>query len=492
MKKFSKIFAICLCASTLGFIFSLGYEPFSQWWAPLLALALMISLTRERTLKVRLGLWYLFGLGYLGPLLHWTSIYVGSMPWIILIIGQSFFFALIAFGFTQGKHEPYLFASLFLIAEFLRATIPFGGFGWGRLGFSQLDGPLEGWLRIGGVAIVGWVGAFLAFSIVKRDRSSLFVAVGVLLLPFGASFVATAKPINEESTYRVGLIQGGVSQLGLDFNATPEEVFNRHFSETESLIKQKNVDLILWPENASDIDPLTNQSISKRIDSVLQTSDASLVIGAVTQSPKGPENVSLHYEAGRGLVSRYQKRDLVPFGEYVPLRDIAGKFSPLVETVKDFVPGKEVTVHQVGSLVFSPLICFEVLDDEVVREAISVSTVGVIQTNNATFGRSPQSAQQFQISRVRAYEYRIPVLVAATTGKTAMISSDGEVLESLADFESGHLVVDVSPSQPNPPPIRTNHLLAASSLLIIGSLLWKAGRRRLENIRDRFLGRITA
>jgi apolipoprotein N-acyltransferase len=118
--------------------------------------------------------------------------------------------------------------------------------------------------------------------------------------------------------------------------------------------------------------------------------------------------------------------------------------------------------------------------------------VGVIQTNNATFGRSPQSAQQFQISRVRAYEYRMPVLVAATTGKTALISSEGEVLQSLADFESGHLVVDVSPSQPNPPPIRTNHLLAASSLLIIGSLLWKAGRRRIENIRDRFLGRITA
>ena len=443
----------------------------------------MILLSKPYPTKVRFGLWYLFGLGFLGPLLHWTSIYVGAMPWIILTLGQSFFFALLAFGQHRTALSPFVFASLFAVSEFLRATVPFGGFGWGRLGFSQLDGPIQGWLRIGGVAIVGWVGAFIASAIVVRNRKILLVALGLLIVPFGTALAASATPAGNQ-VYRVGLIQGGVSQLGLDFNATPEEVFNRHFAETEALITSEKVDLILWPENASDIDPITNPSISKRIDSVMNSAKTSLVIGAVTQSAAGPENVSLHYQSGLGLVSQYQKRDLVPFGEYVPLRDFARRFSPLVDTVKDFVPGTGVSVHRIGGLSFSPLICFEVLDDEIVRGAVKVSTIGVIQTNNATFGRSPQSAQQYQISRVRAYENQLPFLVAATTGRTALISSDGKTLESLPDYKSGHLVAEVSPDTPSLPPLRRLHVVLFSVILLLVSLAVHTQRRRIGTLKS--------
>lgn len=483
MKVFFKFAAPSSAALVVGLFFSFGFEPYSQWYAPLVSLILMILLSKPYPTKVRFGLWYLFGLGFLGPLLHWTSIYVGAMPWIILILGQSLFFALLAFGQNRGALSPFVFASLFAVSEFLRATVPFGGFGWGRLGFSQLDGPIQGWLRTGGVAIVGWVGAFIACAIVIRSRKNLLVALGLLIVPFGTALAASATPVGDE-VYRVGLIQGGVSQLGLDFNATPEEVFNRHFAETEALIASEQVDLILWPENASDIDPITNPSISKRIDSVTNSAKTSLVIGAVTQSEAGPENVSLHYQSGLGLVSQYQKRDLVPFGEYVPLRDFARRFSPLVDIVKDFVPGRGVSVHRIGGMSFSPLICFEVLDDEIVREAIKVSTIGVIQTNNATFGRSPQSAQQFQISRVRAYENQLPFMVAATTGRTALISSDGETLERLPDFKSGHLVVDVSPATPSLPPIRRIHVFFFSLFVLFVSLAFHIQRRRLGTLQS--------
>lgn len=471
-----------ILAVLFGALFSFGYEPYSFWWAPLLALILMIILSKLQPLKLRLGLWYCFGLGFLGPLLHWTSIYVGSMPWIILILGQSCFFALVGLGFTKSKFEPLLFSSLFAIAEFLRASLPFGGFGWGRLGFSQLEGPLQGWLRIGGVAIVGWVGSFVAFALVNRQRAMLFAAIVLVLAPLGISIATAAKLMVPAENFRVGLIQGGVSQLGLEFNATPEEVFNRHFAETESLLKSEKVDLILWPENASDIDPITNLSIAERINSVVDRSQASLVIGAVLQSPQGPENVSLHYQPKKGLVSTYQKRDLVPFGEYVPLRNFTRKFSSLVDTVKDFVPGHELSVHKIGRLTFSPLICFEVLDDEVVRDALSISNIGVIQTNNATFGRSPQSAQQYQMSRVRAYEYRLPLLVAATTGRTALISSEGKTLRQLPNFQSGYLVVDVSPTTASPPPLRSREIFIFSSVISFFFLAMQVRRMRLGRI----------
>lgn len=458
-----------------------GFHPFEFWLFPLLSLIIIIRIALKESLSSRLLLFYFYGIGFLGPLLHWSSTYVGAIPWIILTLGFSCFYLPLAFGFLDRKLSPILFTLLFLLSEGLRAVLPFGGFGWGRFGFSQLDGPFSEWLRIGGVSLTGGVVALSAALLASFNRGSL------LVLPFmlvGSLGVVPANAATTSETIRIGLIQGGVSQLGLDFNATPEEVFRRHFSETEKLLSSHAVDMVLWPENASDVDPTTTMRLRDQLDGIAEQTKTPLVIGAVTQSANGPENVSLLFDGGGGIPSRYQKRDLVPFGEYVPLRGIASLFSSLVDEVRDFVPGKEISAHRVAGIEFAPLICYEILDDRVSWENLARSDFGVVQTNNATFGRSWQSGQQFQMTRIRAFESQVPFVVAATTGDTALIDRNGQTLERLTKYESGHLVVNIQPHRAVQPLVSPEALLRLSLILIVGYFLWTLRKKfRVPSLR---------
>lgn len=452
-----------------------GFHPFEFWIAPVLSLLILIMVMRSQELGRRMVSGYLYGLGFLAPLLHWSSTYVGSIPWLILSLGFASFYILIAFGFSNKQVSIVNFALLFSFAESLRAIVPFGGFGWGRFGFSQLGGPIQEWLRIGGVAVTGMMVALSAALISIWNRQTLWM---IPIISIGILGVSPASAATTEPPIRIGLIQGGVSQLGLEFNATPQEVFDRHLGVTENLLKRENVDLILWPENASDIDPIRNTVLNERLNELAQVSSTPLIIGAVTQGPSGPENVSLMFDGGGEIASRYQKRDLVPFGEYMPLRSLASLISPLAQTVRDFVPGDSIAIHKVRNTTFAPLICYEILDDRVTWENLERSNIGVVQTNNATFGRSWQSGQQFQMTRVRAFESQIPFIVAATTGDTAKIDEDGEVIERLPQFKSASLVIEATPRTPTKPPISPELTLAGLTFFLLLRLAFFLRSRR--------------
>ena len=474
-----KIIGIGFAAFVIGSLAVGGFHPFELWFMPLISLIAFVALIQRTTLRTRLISCYLYGAGFLLPLLHWSSTYVGSLPWLILGFSFAAFYLPLAFGFISKQVAVLRFSLLFLVSEGTRAILPFGGFGWGRFGFSQLGGPLENWLRIGGVSLTGFMMALTAATLVARGRRILLLLPILFLGMFSVIPVsAQAVSLEPQTPVRIGLIQGGVSQLGLDFNATPQEVLNRHISESERLLEEQKVDLILWPENASDIDPLRDANVKQRIDRLIERFGAPFVIGAVTQGPLGPENVSISLDGEPKPRSIYQKRDLVPFGEYIPLRTITELISPLAQTIRDFVPGEGIETHSISGLTFAPLICYEVLDDRVTWENLSQSTVGVVQTNNATFGRSWQSGQQFQMTRVRAFEAQIPFVVAATTGDTALIDSDGRVVERLEKYRQSHLVVDVQPAKPRLPMVGPEVLLliALTSLVVI--FFWPYLQRR--------------
>lgn len=454
-----------------------GFHPFELWFMPLASLVIIIFIAKGSGIRSRLVIFYLYGVGFLLPLLHWSSTYVGSVPWLILALGFSAFFLILSLGFRAGKASILLFPFSFALSESLRAILPFGGFGWGRFGFAQLDGPLQEWLRIGGVALAGYIVALTAVLISRLSRQSLFVlpllfvgAVGII--PASASAAAAGE------SYRIGLIQGGVSQLGLEFNATPRDVFRRHFAVTDELLDRQEVDLILWPENASDLDPFLDEEINGELTRLASENQVPIVIGAVTSNQEGLENVSLLFNEKGSLQSRYQKRDLVPFGEYVPLRSLATAISSLADSVKDFVPGSAIKTHAIEDLRFAPLICYEILDDRVAWDNLKASNIGVVQTNNATFGRSWQSGQQFQMTRVRAFESQIPFVVAATTGETALISKDGSVESRIAKFQQGSLIVEVAPVEPSIPKFAPELLLILSVLVISVSHFWRWNMRR--------------
>jgi apolipoprotein N-acyltransferase len=158
------------------------------------------------------------------------------------------------------------------------------------------------------------------------------------------------------------------------------------------------------------------------------------------------ENTSIVWDPVTGPGETYVKRRPVPFGEYVPFRSwLAGWISRFDRVARDFRAGAEPGVLDLAGVPVGVVICFEVADDGVVRDAIvGGGELLVVQTNNATYGRTPQPAQQLAITRLRSVEHGRATLVAATSGISAVIAPDGTLEQRSAEFVATSLVGEVS------------------------------------------------
>ena len=421
---------VLIKAITAGIALWAGFAPLELWPTPFFGLFLLYQNLKEESRAKRVGLALLTGIAFFAPLLHWSGSYVGALPWLLLTFLQAVLFSLIGiFRFT-----PWTFAACFVVVEILRMKVPFGGFGWGRIGFTQIE-PLSHIYPLIGVTGVSFLVALIAALFAGINlRQSLGISM-FLLIPLMTNSISYASTVN------VSAVQGGVDELGLDFSNRAMSVFNRHLEVTKSVRSESK--LVIWPENAADIDPERNVVAKKALQSLLSDVEKPILVGAVSQESEGPANVSILYGVDGQIKSRYQKQDLAPFGEYMPLRVLAEKIAPEAKRVRDFQPGSNWTIHDFEGIRFASVICFEVLDDDLIRTAGRESDFLVAQTNNATFGRSPQAGQQLQITRARAAELGKDFAVVSTTGFTAKIGADGAIEKRLPQFEPGVLQMEI-------------------------------------------------
>ena len=168
-----------------------------------------------------------------------------------------------------------------------------------------------------------------------------------------------------------------------------------------------------------------------------------VLIGAVLNGP-GPTHVSnagVVWDPVTGPGELYVKRHLVPFGEYIPYRaELGGLVSRFREIPYDFAPGTSNGVLQLGKATIGDVICYEVAYDGLVRSSVEAGArLLVVQTNNATYGRN-ETSQQLAMARLRAVEHGRAVLVAATSGISAVIEPDGRVVDSSKIFTQKVLV----------------------------------------------------
>jgi len=320
-----------------------------------------------------------------------------------------------------------------VVLEEVRNRFPFEGFGWARVAYSQADAPYAAIASRGGAislsAVTVLIAAFIFFVLNKKVNLILLFPLFALLIP---------NNIMAFSQTSVLMIQGNVPELGLEFNARAKEVFNNHVKETNRALAQgKKVDFIVWPENAVDVDPYTNKDVYDELESF----DKPLIIGAIIGKGEKLFNTSILW--GDETQDIYFKQHLTPFGEYIPLRSIAKKISPLVNQVKDFSPGNEQKIFTIGQAKIGPVICFELVDDEILAEAAKSSNLLVVQTNSATFGTSAESAQQLSMTRVRAIEHSRNVVSVSTTGISAVIDFNGKVLKQTSMGTAEHVFADV-------------------------------------------------
>ncbi|MDO5711127.1 MAG: apolipoprotein N-acyltransferase [Micrococcales bacterium] len=499
------------CAIVAGLALWTAF-PALGWWPGAVVGVTLLSLStvgaRPRT-GFLLGL--LAGWAYFVPLLSWSGVYVGKLPWFSLATLEALYIALLGLvsallqsaRVVRGRQaparvRPVALALAWVACELARGHTPFGGFPWGRLAFSQADSPFARLAALGGAPAVTFgvalSGGFLALAIHRvlwRGRrvrglsrgigpllGALVVALAGLLVPLPTG-VGDGTP-----TARIVAIQGNVPKAGLDFNAQRRAVLDNHARITVraaqdiARTKAPRPDLVIWPENASDIDPLLNADAAAVIRAAVSTIGAPTIVGAVLSGPgQFVSNTSLLYLPDGAIADRYSKLRPVPFAEYIPYRSFFRLLSDKVDLVtRDFAPGDKVGLFRVpraggGTVAIGLNICFEVAVDDVVRASVQQGANLIsIQTNNATFGFTDESVQQLAISRIRAIEHGRSVVHISNVGVSALITPDGTTHESTSLFTSAVLAADLPLRTSLTPATRVGpwpEWLASAGLLVL-------------------------
>jgi len=456
------------------------------------------------------GLGMVAGLGFFLPHLWFIDVSAGLVAWIALSVTESVALAaaIAAWCWVRTREilkgklwaEPLVFGVLWVAGEQVRSVIPYGGFPWGRLAFSQVDTPVAALAWLGGAPLVSFAVAVaggalgLAFEAVRGRR--VLLPTAAVLGAAALYALGLAVPLDtaaEDGTLRVGLVQGNVPDLGLDSFAQARLVTENHVAETERLIPDLpwTPDLVVWAENSVDIDPRRDAESHALVTDAARAVGAPILLGTNDYTPvDGRYNTALLWSGGEAI-DTYIKQHPVPFAEYLPLRSIAEKVSPAASRLKvDMLPGTGVGLVTLPSerlgrdVPVGDVICFEVAYDPIVRGSVRAGAeVLVVQTNNATFGDTNESEQQFAMTRLRAIETGRATIQVSTVGVSGFVAPDGSVIAKTGLFTAEHYSREV--------PLRTSTTPAMAIGGILGWLflvapaaLWLA--RWLWSLRGRW------
>ena len=432
-----------------GLAVALAFPTTSLWGLAPVGLALIGLATCGAGWAHGGTLGYVAGLAVFLPTLSWAGIYVGTLPWLALSGLQAV--AVAGVGALHGgltgarpgvaRVRPVVLAVSWVVAESLRGRLPYGGFPWVLLGTSQADSPFGRLAPVAGTAGIGFAvavcGGLLGYAVQARGRGRTSLAALVTAAAALLAGLVVPLPVDGPMVSVLG-VQGNVPRPGLDFNAERRAVLDNHVRATMAAADEvaagtrAHPDLVVWPENSSDIDPTRNPDADAAIRQSVDRIGAPVIVGTLTDDGTVLHNVSFTYAPGEGVVAQYVKQHPVPFAEYIPDRAFWRRLSSAVDLLpRDYSPGEGrgiVTASTAsGATVRAGLsICFEVAYADLVRDVVTHgANLLVVQTNNATFGYTAESEQQLAVSRIRAMEFGRSVVHVSTVGVSALVTPDG-------------------------------------------------------------------
>jgi apolipoprotein N-acyltransferase len=449
-----------------GLLLAVSFPPVGIWPLAVVGTALLTVALAGRSLRASFLVGLVFGVAFFFPLLSWV-LNVWWFAWVALAGGSVLILAVLSVLqrlLLRLPFWPVAVAGWWVSLEALRDRFPFGGFPWGRLAMSQPSSPAAGWAAAGGapvlsfvVALVGATLAWLILSALAR-RSPRTLAAGLLAVAATAGLAAAGAllpvdPTAGAKTTDVAAIQGNVPRArNLPEELNDTEVTENHTRATEKLAAQVKAgqrpapDLVIWPENSTDLDPFVYPAIQQQITSALGAIDRPILVGEVLNNPQ--LNVGQLWTPGHVGGPIYAKRQLVPFGEYIPWRGFVSQLTSLTGLVPtNFVPGRAAVVFHTGPIRLGDVICYEVGFDRLVRSEVTAgANLLAVQTNDADFeidGQTGESEQQLAMARIRAIESDRAVVVASTTGVSAIIAPDGRLITHSGTWEQAVLEAKV-------------------------------------------------
>ena len=465
-----------------GVALGLSWQPYGLWPLMLLGIPVFTLAVRGVRPLAACGLGYLFGLAMLALAISWVHV-LGTWVAVVLIIFMSLFFGLLGLATTlvgRLRWWPIATACCWVLIEYAYSRIPFGGFGWTRIAYAVVDTPLAGFFPIIGVAgvsfVVALVGQLIAWAVLAlcwprfgdaaprgrltRPTRVIIAAaaiVGIGLLGSALRLYQAEPAATSAGSVRVGIVQGNIPGRGIEAMGRARSVTNNHLSETIHLMtkvrlgQEPQPDFLLWPENSTDIDPTVDPITRQTVQAAAQVADRPILVGAVMQGP-GPnerQTAALWWDPDRGVLARYDKQNLVPFGEWIPFRAQLLPLIPLLQQVgAQSVAGTRPGVLDVTAagrpIKIGDVICFELAYDQTIYRSITGGAqVLMVQSNNATYGGTGQIEQQFAITRARAMETRREIAVATTNSVSGFITRDGAIAIRTREFTAQSMVVEM-------------------------------------------------
>jgi apolipoprotein N-acyltransferase len=199
------------------------------------------------------------------------------------------------------------------------------------------------------------------------------------------------------------------------------------------------------------------------------------LLGAVLDKGDKLENAAV-LATNTELEVVYSKQKLVPFGEFLPFREL---LSPIISRFdrlsRDFMSGEKSQPIMMGGNRIGVLICFEVAFDEIWQKYGNADYL-VVLTNNATYAETKQPIQQLRITRLQSIAQGKPVVIASTSGISAYIDERGEIRNLVAENKSTHFLVEIPKSENNAPSLRLQPILYIFTAIV---LIYSFIRRRL-------------
>lgn len=467
MKTWPQILLTDLAAILLGTAMTFAFAPYEIFPLAILALAGLLILWLNATLKGAFRLGFLFGLGMFGCGVYWIFISVhrfGGVPTSLALLITSGFIAGLALfpalvGYLLNRYFPnsptkiiYAFPAIWVFSEWIRSWI-FTGFPWLFLGYSQTNSPLKGYAPIFSVYGVSLAVSLTSALIVNSANNfkfrnyqsaylNLFFVVTLWTVGGLLNLIPWTKP--NGNPIPVSLVQGNIPQQ-IKWSANYLKLsFDRYEELTEKQWGKNK--LIIWPEAAIPLALQDSKDFINLMDEKARSNNAHLLLGIPIQAPSGEYFNAIVTLGNTKKV--YIKRRLVPFGEYTPFSPLFSKLFYFLDIpMSDVIPGKKnQDPFVIDNVKISSFICYEIAFPELVRSIDKSIGVLLTVTNDAWFGESAAQAQHLQMAEMRAMEMGRPVLFVSNNGVTAIIGPDGKIESAAPPLQTFVLNGNVQPT----------------------------------------------
>ncbi len=335
------------------------------------------------------------------------------------------------------------------------------GFPWGLIGYSQIPWKIMVQsMDLFGVAGISFLVVYsngVFYSLVKRPFSRTTIAEAVIfVLMMGCNYWYGVHRIHgidgllsRADSMKVAVVQGNVPQDVKWDKRFQKETLSKYETLTEKAIKVSNPALVIWPETAVPFSFGIDRDLSVRVLNIAKKNRVYLLFGAPGLEYHNSKPCFYNWAllaSPRGRISGvYAKEHLVPFGEYVPLKEMLFFVQKLAEGVGDFVAGpKKQELFDIDGKKIGTLICYEVIFPELALGRLEQGSDMLVNiSNDAWFGNTSAPYQHLEMARARSIETRLPLVRCTNTGISAFINPKGEITGMLPLNTTGYLVEDV-------------------------------------------------